>query len=1100
MRRFFLFVTILVCLGGGRTWAVPAAQTHPWRIAVGGGYCTGYLGLLALHGLPRERITEQDMTDPAKLRQYNIIFLGMRGISGETLGSSVEQYIRDGGIVVAETGLPLSTSAVPGRRIGPAPHPNIRFVDDGTALTRGLPQLGVVSCLGGQGIAVVPDEGSKVQVLAEFTEEETPPRFRGHFMINGRGAPAILMASIGQGKLIYSTPSIAYNLSLRGQQFEPFIVNLIRYFSNGELDDRVYTGSLQRDELVTLPPEETPTPAYPSPAGEAVAPPAGFETLAEADELTDFALTGKLPAGGAGQVLISYWSPALSRKLTLEKGKAVLQRQEGGKATTVATGTLPSGSLDVLVMRRFGALSVAANGRVVLRACDGVPQEGALAVQGLEDPRYQPLDQVFFEDDFMRESSTEDEWQQPVGRWQIMAAEGKPEMGANPFDFVGTATDKALALNGAWFWSDYAYDASVKCSGPVAALLAHVRKPDDCLALRLSFEQQPARLQLARVLPEGTKVLAQEAVDVQRGDWHRLGLRTSGPILQGLLDGRVVVQAQQADSLCGQIGLYCEKGQANFDDIAVRPWTAAALNGTPVSQLMVVQGDWRLDDQGLLASGSRGARAFPAWGPSGGDCAAQVEVKVGQAAAAGLHFRYVDTNQYYLMALMNEGGKLRLRLYRHGNPGAILVEKPVAGDTSRWHRLQAEVREGRLRAAVDGQRIIDVLDPGHRTGLVGLYARGMRPACFRNFFAAQTEPDEQLVDVPMPSFAGIIDRHTWAGRTGAWLPDAGDLNCFWHRAYLPGDFNLQVGLHPQPGGATRAALYLARDDRKDSGYSLTVARNWAASEVPLVLQRLGQPVARATAKVTPGQSFSVGLIRLGLQLMVEVDHQPVAVYNDPQPVPNLDCLGLDQGGSLIYADDISVATPLVHDYTFETAPTDWAVRQGTWEITSRWSCTPGWAWFSGYNSSGYALISTKASYAGDQDAVIYVAPKMMPAGGNRYSESFGDVYLGLCSDGASGSSGYQVAFAGVSSSYTVLRRQGQIVAQCSYRLPQSGEHNDWLRLLVRKRGPKITAWVWDAKILEYDDTQALDAGRILIGTRDNGIMLPRVTIYGRRSG
>ncbi|MCE5237228.1 hypothetical protein LLH23_01895, partial [bacterium] len=146
-----------------------------------------------------------------------------------------------------------------------------------------------------------------------------------------------------------------------------------------------------------------------------------------------------------------------------------------------------------------------------------------------------------------------------------------------------------------------------------------------------------------------------------------------------------------------------------------------------------------------------------------------------------------------------------------------------------------------------------------------------------------------------------------------------------------------------------------------------------------------------------------------------------------------------------------------------------------------------------------ALIGTKAAYAGDQDVVMYVAPKMMPAGGNRYSESFGDVYLALCSDSAAGSGGYQVAFAGVNSSYTVLRRQGQMIAQCPYRLPQSGEHNDWLRLMLRKRGPKISVWVWDAQIMEYDDTQALDAGRIVLGTRDNGIMVPRVTIYGRRA-
>jgi len=258
-------------------------------------------------------------------------------------------------------------------------------------------------------------------------------------------------------------------------------------------------------------------------------------------------------------------------------------------------------------------------------------------------------------------------------------------------------------------------------------------------------------------------------------------------------------------------------------------------------------------------------------------------------------------------------------------------------------------------------------------------------------------------------------------------------------------------------------------------------------------------VVKADAPVQPGHAFAVALVRLGMQLMMEVNHEPVAVFNDPSPLPGLDGLGLDQGGSPIFADDIAVATPLVNDYTFETAPTDWSVRQGTWEITSRWSCTPGWAWFSGYNSSGYALISTKAGYTGDQDVVMYVAPKMMPTGGNRYSESFGDVYLGLCADGASSSSGYQVAFAGQSSSYTVLRRQGQITAQSPYRLPQSGEHNDWLRLMVRKRGPSISVWVWDAKILQYEDAKALNAGQIILGTRDNGIMVPRVTVYGRRA-
>lgn len=1094
MRRSFLGVLMLCLLSiAGHA----AEQTKPWRIAVGGAFCTGYIGLFAMHGMPRERITELELGDFEKLQQYDMIFLGARGMSPGAIGSALERYVREGGIVVAESGLPVPEQVLPGRRIGPAPHPNIRFIDTGTPLTQGLPELGLIRCISGNAMTIVPTPDAKVTVLAEFTEEETPQKYRGHFIVNGRGAPAIMMAEIGEGKLIYSAPSIAYNLSLRGQQFEPLICNLVKALTNNEVTDRMWTGTLGRDELVTLPSTEPALMTYPAPAGAPTAPPAGFETLAEADELTDFALSGKLAANAAARVLISHWSPALNRELVIEKGKVGLQRQENGGTVQLAAGTLPAGDVNLVVMRRSGLLTVEANRQTVLRACDGPPQQGALAVKGWPEAQYQPLDQVFFADDFMRESTTEDEWEKIGGRWEIAAAEGKPDMGANPFDFVATATDRAVALNGAWFWNDIAYDVSVRPGAQAAGLMVHYRAPDDCLALRLNFEK-PTRLQLVRVKPTGLQVLAEQPVEVRPDDWCRLGLRASGEVLQGLLDGRVVLQARQTDSLCGRIGLYAEKGQVHFDDIEVRPWTAASLPADPLKQLMIVQGDWKLNQQVLSGSGSRGARAFPAWGLSGGDCAAEVTVRVGNAAAAGLHFRYADPSEYYLMALMNDKGKLRLRLYRHGDPGTILVEKPVSGDCNRWHKLQAEVRGGRLWAAVDGQPIIDVLDPGHRQGSVGLYVRGMNPASFKDFFAAQVEPDERLVDAPTPSFAGIIDRHTWAGRSGAWMPDPTNLDCFWHHAYLPADFNLQLGLHPTERPTVTTEVYLTRDRRADVGYTLALTRNWAAREVTLKLLRLGKPVAQGTAPVTPGQPFAVGLARRGTQLMLEVDRVPVVAYRDPQPPPNLDCLGLNQYGSLIHADDIAVASPLVNDYTFETAPTDWSVQNGTWEITSRWSCTPGWAWFSGANDNGFALISTKAAYAGDQDVVMYVAPKMMPAGDKRFTETFGDVYLSICSDGSASGGGYQIAFAGAGSSETVLRRQGEVVAKSTYRLPQSGEHNDWLRVALRKRGPRLTAWVWDVKVLEYDDTAPLDAGRIVIGTRNNGIMIPRVTVFGEQ--
>ncbi len=1091
----------LLAFWGGETslgWAAPAPQTKPWRIAVGGTFCTGYLGLLALHGMPRDRLADQDLMNPEKLRQYDIVLVGMRGMLGEALAGPLLQYIREGGIVVAESGLfSLAASVIPGQRLGPAPYPNIRFVDAGTPLTQGLPELGVIPCFSGNGFTIVPAPDANVKVLAFFTEEQTPDRFRGHFVRNGKGAPAIMMAEVGKGVLIYSAPSIAFNLSLRGQHFEPFICNIIRYFSRGELDDRMYTGSLSRDQLVTLPSAEPEPIAYPKPAGAPAALPEGFEQLAEAEEATDFAVRGKLPPSGTAHVLLSYWTPALKRELILDKQKALLQRQEGEKIIKIAEGALPSGATELLIMRRAGLVSVWANRQLVLSACEGPLRQGVLAVRGLQEVEYQPLDQIYFADDFMRESESTEEWQPLSGRFQITAAEGKPEMGANPFDYVATATDKAIAVNGDWFWRDYAYDISVKLpSAQAAGLLALYRAEDDYVALRLSREAQGGRLQLLRQTPAGAQILGEAPVEIKPQDWYRLGLRTSAGWLMALLDGRIVLQAQQPDLLYGRIGLFCEKGQARFDDIEVRPWAAAGLNNALTNQWIIYSGAWKQDKESLTASGSKGARAFAPWGRWGADIAAQVHVRLGQAAAAGLHFRYENPETYYLMALVREGGQIRMRLYRHGQPGAILAEKVVSADPQRWHRLQAEVRGGRLWAALDGQPVLDVLDPGPRQGLVGLYARGEKPASFKDFFAYQLEPDEQLVDPPTPAFAGIIDRHTWAGRAGAWLPDPAQLNCFWHHGYLPADLNFQIGFHPHKEPKLQAHIHLARDKRADSGYTLQVTRTWAEPRVGLQLMRLGKPVAQVHSEAPPHKPFSVGLLRRGTQLMMEVNRQPVAVYRDPQPLPNLDCLGLDQGGSLIFPDDIAVSSPYVRDYTFETAPTDWSVQHGIWEISSRWSCTPGWAWFSGHNRSGYAIISTKTAYQGDQELAMYVAPKMMPVDERRFSETFGDVYVSLCADPA-GNNGYQVAFAGVNSSYTVLRRQGQIVAQSPYRLPQGGEHNDWLKLIVRKHGPLISVWVWSSLILEYQDTEPLSAGHIAIGTRDNGIMIPRVTIFGR---
>jgi hypothetical protein len=52
LRLSFVSLLLLLVLSAMANAQSPP-QTRRWRIGVAGGYCTGYLGMLALHGLPR---------------------------------------------------------------------------------------------------------------------------------------------------------------------------------------------------------------------------------------------------------------------------------------------------------------------------------------------------------------------------------------------------------------------------------------------------------------------------------------------------------------------------------------------------------------------------------------------------------------------------------------------------------------------------------------------------------------------------------------------------------------------------------------------------------------------------------------------------------------------------------------------------------------------------------------------------------------------------------------------------------------------------------------------------------------------------------------
>mgnify|MGYP005836217123 CR=1 FL=1 len=1093
-----LFACCATCLK-----AAPAPQTRPWRVAVIGGYPTGYLGLLALHGLPRARLDDSEIANPERLRQFDIVITCQRGPwATEEVARLLEQYAADGGIVVVEHVPPPGTDVLPGRRIGAAASTNLRFVASDSPISKGLPELGLLKIAGNGAAAVVPDASSKAIVLARFTDEEAPEKVRNHFIVDGQGAPAILQIPHGQGQIIYCGPVVSQHLALRGREFEPFVCNLLDAVSGGQLRDRMFSGNLDPAQLLSTPPPAGQPRAYPQPKTAARDAPEGMDTLEDAANLQDFRLTGTLPAEGEAKVLVGYWSPGDVDELTFASGKLILKRWQNGKVLGQKSMDLASLSGEVAIMRRQGLLTVTQGRQTVCSRMLAPLTQGGLAAQGLADPAYQPLTAVSFSDDFMRENGVTGEWEAQSGNWSVVASEGRPEMGANPFNYqVNAGGGDAISLAGNEFWTDYACEVSIQAAAPAAGVIANYVDANHYDLLKLVFADDPraSRLQILAHRDGSDKVLVEGVVTAARADWHDLEFRTSRGRLQGRLNGDLVVEAAAERGAVGRIGLFCRQGTASFDDVEVSSWLASPPDPAPRLEEMVPAGGvWAAKDDGewLAGSGTGGGRLVLPW-PAVTDCQASIKVVLNQAEAGGLVFR--STGQTHLVAaLTRDGDKLRLNLFREGAGRATLASQPVAGRPTEGHIVGVTCYGPHVAASVDGKVVADVLDDGPQAGTAGLYVRGASPAQFRLLRAWQEPSPQRLVDEPTPNFAGIIDRHTWAGRSGAWTPDPAQLNCFWHLGFFPGEVTADVGIHPAEVGETVTQLHLGRRQGPDSGYTLRARRQWSSDAVELQLSLAGKPVAKASARVAAGEAYALSFQRSGRDILASVNHRPALLHHDTQYRPWLDTLGLDNGGQLIYPEDVAVSSPWVHDYTFETAPSDWAVESGTWRVSSRWSCNPGWSWFAGVNQSGPALVSTRQSYVGDIDVVTYVAAKMLPSGGG-YSEVLTDVHFGCCASSFGSDSGYRFVVGGKGNTWTGLLRNGQEVATCDYKIPQTGIHNDWTRLTIRKRGAKVALWVWDTPLLEWEDPEPLTGGLVSVGTLNNGILVPRVSIYGKQA-
>jgi len=205
--------------------------------------------------------------------------------------------------------------------------------------------------------------------------------------------------------------------------------------------------------------------------------------------------------------------------------------------------------------------------------------------------------------------------------------------------------------------------------------------------------------------------------------------------------------------------------------------------------------------------------------------------------------------------------------------------------------------------------------------------------------------------------------------------------------------------------------------------------------------------------------------------------------------------------------EVDIQSSNVYDYTFANAPTDWVPTGGSWKQMNRWTCSPQWSWFGGYERAGLAALWNKRVFAGDIVLEVYASFKMGGATPGGSGEEARDLNFTLHGNGRDLDSGYSFILGGYGNTVTCIMRGTKVLAETQdpqnlLPTPDGSHgtarniHNEWEAVRACLHGNHLSLYHNEQLVLEADDPEPpLPAGRPAIWTMDNGILLSRVKVY-----
>lgn len=816
---------------------------------------------------------------------------------------------------------------------------------------------------------------------------------------------------------------------------------------------------------------------------------------------------------------------------------------EEGLEFKLATISMPASAkgkpIDVLIRRRHLWTEAFVNGtrELVLSQSVLAMQPGHVGYLILEKATsvdsvsLQPVEEIYFADDFMRSEGEGSDWQAISGEWRVQASDN-PLRSANAFTYFARARGKskeAISVVGYPFWSNYSIQASLRCmdASSVGLILCWANQQNYYLFRWTGSDgRTPGRRELLECRNGKFTVLFNATGGFIPGQWYEVRAEVALNVMRVYIDGHKVCEVRNGSLHRGMAGLYTTSAVgAHFDDVLIRDageFTISFQDQAFDGIVRQVTGSWRfvnLQRFGRVCEVETSSDAKALIGGNISNCAVKVQASIANGvedgASIGICLNYHDEMTYYLVRLVF-GKETAIELVRYNSDGEkLLAHAPVKLDLTKPFVLSALSDGGLLTVYINGERVAQAFDASVTSGAIGLYAS----SCKARFYSLCICTDSHRLNqfnIAHEVFAHEYSMGNWAAAQSDWIEREGEVesrrvSVLWHRADFWGDLEVRAKVNLDLG----MAMFILSSPQLDAnlGYRLELVKGFAR------LFRNNKLVSECKHDSLSSPTH-VRIRRIGKFVIAYMDNTPVLAYEDEQPLIGSK-FGFVSLGSAVQREDVELfASNSINDM-FRKAAVDWRSSNGLWEVSQRWQCDPRWSFFSGVSwnmvaaiseshkeikrakgernlaGSNLAVVWSKYMCEGDMVVEFAVAVKMARERGS-YSSYAQDLNITICADGKDLTSGYTFVLGGWRGTKSAIVRREKVVAQIEHKPFGEDIHRKWFLVRVEKRGGKLRYFVDDKLLLEYEDPQPIGGKHIAIWTRDNGIMIARLAICAER--